>query len=146
MSLQWYIKHAPQPIAKMGRGFTHYSYNSLSLQWYIKHAPQPIAKMERGFTHYSYNSKWRSRDWNFNHGNTTKTVSRYCTYKKTKKWVKLWIFSYPSAWTLILVSQKNSLIEKVLLSTHNICFEKEIRKIVLSYALLSKGVYIFDYR
>ena len=33
-------------------------------------------------------------------------------------------------------AQKNHLIEAVLLSTHNICFNGEIRKIILSYALL----------
>ena len=57
MSLQWYIKHAPQPIAKMEGGLHPLFIQFLmSLQWYIKHAPQPIAKMEEGFTHYSYTS------------------------------------------------------------------------------------------
>ena len=36
--------------------------------------------------------------------------------------VKLWIFSYPPALTYVLGSQKNRLIETVLLSTHNIHF------------------------
>ena len=35
---------------------------------------------------------------------------------------KLQIFSYPSVLTYVLDAQKNSLIETVLLSTHNICF------------------------
>ena len=35
-------------------------------------------------------------------------------------------------------AQKNSLIEMVLLSTHNICFGLEIRKIFFRYALLTK--------
>ena len=35
--------------------------------------------------------------------------------------VKL-LFSYPSAKTCVLDTQKNHLIEMVLLSTHNICF------------------------
>ena len=37
----------------------------------------------------------------------------------------------------ILGAQKNRLIEKVLLSTNNICFGCAIRKIVLYYTLLS---------
>ena len=36
--------------------------------------------------------------------------------------IKLLIFSYPSVCTCVLGAQKNHLIEKVLLSTHNICF------------------------
>ena len=32
------------------------------------------------------------------------------------------IIPYPSVQTCVLVSQKNHLIETVLLSTHNICF------------------------
>ena len=35
---------------------------------------------------------------------------------------------------------KNRLIETVLLSTHNICFGLEIRKIIFSCALLSDGL------
>ena len=39
--------------------------------------------------------------------------------------VKLLIFSYPSCLTYVLGAQKNRLIERVFLSTHNIClFEK----------------------
>ena len=40
---------------------------------------------------------------------------------------KLRIFSYPSVLTCVLGTQKNRLIETVLLSTHNICFGCEIR-------------------
>ena len=40
----------------------------------------------------------------------------------------MWIFSYPSIWAYVMGAQKNCLIEKVLLSTHNICFGWEIRK------------------
>ena len=36
--------------------------------------------------------------------------------------------------------QKNRLIETVLLSTHNIRFGSEIRKIIFQYALLSGGL------
>ena len=36
--------------------------------------------------------------------------------------VKLSIFSYPSVLTFVLGAEKIRLIEKVLLSTHNICF------------------------
>ena len=42
--------------------------------------------------------------------------------------VKLKIFSYPSILTFVLGAQKNRLIERVLLSTHNICFGQQIRK------------------
>ena len=38
-------------------------------------------------------------------------------------------------------AQKNRLNETVLLSTHNICFGREIRKIIFSYALLSGGLF-----
>ena len=42
------------------------------------------------------------------------------------------------SWTYVLGAQKNSLIETVLLSTHNICFVWEIRKLNFRYALLTK--------
>ena len=38
-------------------------------------------------------------------------------------------------------AQKNRLIETVLLSTHNICFGNEIRKIIFNYAHLSGGLH-----
>ena len=47
---------------------------------------------------------------------------------------KLWLFSYPSVPTFVLGAQKNHLIEMVLLSTHNICFGWEIRKLVFNEA------------
>ena len=59
--------------------------------------------------------------------------------KPKKLCVKLWLFSYPSFKTCVLGAQKNRLIETVLLSTHNICFGWERRKIIFSYALLSGG-------
>ena len=39
---------------------------------------------------------------------------------------------------MFLGAQKNRLIETVLLSTHNICFGREIRKLNLCYALLTR--------
>ena len=50
--------------------------------------------------------------------------------------VKLLIFSCPWVITYVLGAQKNRLIETVLLSTHNICFGREIRKLFFGYALL----------
>ena len=47
------------------------------------------------------------------------------------------MFSYPSMLTFV---HKNRLIETVPLSTHNICFGWQIRKIILNYALLSRGL------
>ena len=49
--------------------------------------------------------------------------------------------------SLTLGAQKNSLIETVLLSTHNICFGSEIRKSFFCYTLLTKvlGSYSFLY-
>ena len=42
---------------------------------------------------------------------------------RQKKWsVKLLIFTCPSILTFVLGAQKNSLIETILLSTHNTCF------------------------
>ena len=42
----------------------------------------------------------------------------------------------------VLGAQKNRLIETVLLSTHKICFGREIKKkIALQYALLSGGLF-----
>ena len=49
------------------------------------------------------------------------------------------LFSYPSVLTYVLGAQKNCL-ETVLLSTHNISFGWEIRKIIFCYALLSGGL------
>ena len=40
----------------------------------------------------------------------------------------------------MLGAQKNLFIETVLLSTHNICFGCEIRKIIFSHTLLSGGL------
>ena len=54
--------------------------------------------------------------------------------------VKLYIFSYPSVKTNDLGAQKNHLIKRVLLSTHNICFCWEIRKLVIDYTPLSGGL------
>ena len=48
--------------------------------------------------------------------------------------------SYPLVLTYVLGAQKNRLIETVLLSTHNICFGCEIRKIFFCYALLTEGL------
>ena len=40
----------------------------------------------------------------------------------------------------VLGTQKNNLIETVLLSTHNICFDGEIRKLHFNYPLSSGGL------
>ena len=50
------------------------------------------------------------------------------------------MFSYPLVLSYVLGAQKNRLIETVLLSTHNICFGWEIRKILFRYTLLTKGL------
>ena len=61
--------------------------------------------------------------------------------------LKLRIFSNPSILTFVLDAQKNSLIETVLLRTHNICICREIRKLTFDYALMSRGqVMIFPLR
>ena len=49
------------------------------------------------------------------------------------------LFSYPAIEKYVLGAQKNRLIETVLLSTHNMCFCREIRIIIFSYAHLSGG-------
>ena len=51
--------------------------------------------------------------------------------------LKMLIFSYPSVLTYVLGSQKNRLIETVLLSTHNIGFGLEIRKLFFWYTILT---------
>ena len=56
--------------------------------------------------------------------------------------IKLSLFSYPSIQTCVLGAQKNRLIETVLLSIHNICFGREIRKIIFHYAFVS-GVLVW---
>ena len=43
--------------------------------------------------------------------------------------------------TISLDTKNNHLIETVLLSTHNICFDQEIRKLIFNYALLSRGMW-----
>ena len=40
-------------------------------------------------------------------------------------------------------AQMNRLIETVLLSTHNICFELEIRNFIFDYVLLSVGLHTY---
>ena len=40
----------------------------------------------------------------------------------------------------MLGAKNNCLIETVLLSTHNICFGREIRKLDFDYPLLTKGL------
>ena len=50
------------------------------------------------------------------------------------------MFSYLSILTYVLDAQKNHLIETILLSTQNICFGREIRKLFFRYTLLSKGL------
>ena len=57
-------------------------------------------------------------------------IQRVILYTKIFS-VNLWIFSYPLVKTLVLAAQKNRLIETVLLSTHNIRFGWEIRKLSL---------------
>ena len=42
----------------------------------------------------------------------------------------------------VLGAQKNRLIEMVPLSTHNICFGREISKLFFCYAFLAKGLYV----
>ena len=50
------------------------------------------------------------------------------TQDKHNFWAyKFWIFPYPSVLTYVLGTQKNPVIETVLLSTHNTCFGWEIR-------------------
>ena len=55
--------------------------------------------------------------------------------------LKLHLFPYPSIQTCVLGAQKDCLIETELLSSHNICFDWETRKIVVQYALLSRGLH-----
>ena len=49
------------------------------------------------------------------------TVGKHFEYKSEK-------FSYPSVLTYVLCSQKNCLIETLLLSTNNTCFGPELKK------------------
>ena len=55
---------------------------------------------------------------------------RYCKYFLTHQ------FEH------VLGAQKNRLIERVLLSTHNIYFGYEIRKLLFGYTLVTKVLYI----
>ena len=50
------------------------------------------------------------------------------------------IIFYLKILAYVLGTQKNRYIETVLLSTHIICFDWEIRKAVFCYALLSEGL------
>ena len=52
---------------------------------------------------------------------------------------KLSKFSSPSVIIYVLCALKNRLIERFILSTNNICFGKEIRKIFFNYTLLTRG-------
>ena len=49
-------------------------------------------------------------------------------------------FEYPQH-IVLMGAQKNRLIETVLLSTHNICFDWGIAKIIFKYTLLSGGLH-----
>ena len=53
---------------------------------------------------------------------------------------KLWISSFTSVLTYFLGAQKNHLIERVVLSTHNTNFGCERRKSVFDYVLLQRGL------
>ena len=55
---------------------------------------------------------------------------------------KIAFISFPINSNMCLGAQKNHLIETFLLSTHNICFGWEIRKIIFQYTLLSGGLEI----
>ena len=55
------------------------------------------------------------------------------------------MFSYPSVLTYVLGAQKNCHIETFFLSTHNICFGCEIRKLVFRYALLTEVLTKFQF-
>ena len=61
-------------------------------------------------------------------------------YVQVNNFFSVQLFSYPSVLTYVLDAQKNRLIETVLLSTHNICFRWETRKLCLNYALVSGGL------
>ena len=50
-------------------------------------------------------------------------------------------FEYPQHMFCGLGAQKNHLIETVLLSTHNICFGLEIRKMIFTEAVLSGDLF-----
>ena len=50
-------------------------------------------------------------------------------------------FSLFTSFTFVLGAQKNRPIETVALSTHNICFGWEIRKLIFIYALLSSDLF-----
>ena len=50
-----------------------------------------------------------------------------------------------SALAYVLGGQKNHLIETFLLSIHNICFSRVIRKLIFNYALLSGGLVLITY-
>ena len=45
--------------------------------------------------------------------------------------------------TCVLGAHKNHLIETFLLSTHSICFDQEMRKMIFNYVLLSRGLIVF---
>ena len=53
----------------------------------------------------------------------------------------MYMFPYPSILTYVFGAQKNCLIETVLLSTYNICFGREIRKLNFRNPLLTKAWY-----
>ena len=42
--------------------------------------------------------------------------------------------------SFVLCAQKNGLFETVLLSTHYICFDSEIKKLIFNISLLSKDL------
>ena len=53
------------------------------------------------------------------------------------------MFFYPYFYAYVLGAQKNRLIERDLLSTHNLCFGWEIRKLFSCFTRLTKGLKIY---
>ena len=55
--------------------------------------------------------------------------------------IKLRIFSYPSVLMYMFLVLKRTVSMRGLLSTHNLCFGGEIRKIIFDYTILTRGQY-----
>ena len=60
--------------------------------------------------------------------------------------VLLKMFSVQSYLTYVLGTQKNALVEMVLLSTHSKCFGREIRKLFFLYIFSAIGMYVMPGR
>ena len=119
------------------------------LCWVVRRAliqVKAFIRIHTEFYQYCLQHLWHVSQWFLLHGTmfrkTANTIAPIIRGLNKQKYlsVKLQIHVC-SVLTFVLGAQKNRLNETVLLSTHNIHFGWEVRKFILWYILLTKGLY-----